>query len=39
MSTQLWRAGYPCRRATHVVQLEEFVPDRWRERRRFPLGG
>ena len=25
-------------RATHVVQLEEFAPDRWRERRRFQLG-
>ena len=25
-------------RATHVVQLEEYEPDRWRERRRFPLG-
>jgi 2'-5' RNA ligase len=24
--------------ATHVVQLEEFAPDRWRERQRFPLG-
>ena len=34
------RRGLPiAARATHVVQLEEFVPDRWRERRRFALGG
>jgi 2'-5' RNA ligase len=25
-------------RATHIVQLEEFAPDRWRERRRYALG-
>ena len=25
-------------RATHVVQLEEHEPPRWRERKRFPLG-
>lgn len=25
-------------RATHVLQLEEYAPDRWRERRRFALG-
>jgi hypothetical protein len=25
-------------RATHVVQLEEYEPDRWRERGRFRLG-
>jgi 2'-5' RNA ligase len=25
-------------RATHVVQLEEYADDRWRERRRFRLG-
>jgi 2'-5' RNA ligase len=25
-------------RATDVVQLEEFAPNRWRERTRFPLG-
>ena len=33
------RRGLPiAARATHVVQLEEFAPDRWRERQRFPLG-
>lgn len=33
------RRGLPiAARATHVVQLEEFAPDRWRERRRFQLG-
>jgi hypothetical protein len=25
-------------RATHVMQMEEYAPDRWRERRRFRLG-
>jgi 2'-5' RNA ligase len=25
-------------RATHVMQIEEYVDDRWRERRRFVLG-
>jgi 2'-5' RNA ligase len=25
-------------RATHIAQLEEFAPNRWRERRRFQLG-
>jgi 2'-5' RNA ligase len=33
------RRGLPiAARATHVVQLEEFAPGRWSERRRFPLG-
>jgi len=33
------REGLPiAARGTHVVQLEEFAPDRWRERRRFALG-
>ena len=34
------RRGLPiAARAAHVVHLEEFAPDRWRERQRFPLGG
>jgi 2'-5' RNA ligase len=26
-------------RATHVMQIEEYADDRWRERRRYELGG
>jgi 2'-5' RNA ligase len=38
VDAELRRALPIAARATHVVQLEEFAPDRWRERGRFPLG-
>jgi 2'-5' RNA ligase len=39
VEVELWRHLPIAARATHVVQLEEHEPDRWRERRRFALGG